>query len=140
MFPHRRTKTIERLYVLCLVSTRLIYVSLLWHEVFYNYPDKSVAALYTITLSLHVYWFVLYIQTQRRFRAKQRRQQLCAVLQALASALKEDFVASVVESAEISSAAKTKAGNVKEAHVSRGDEEYAEYRQSVASEDPMVTG
>jgi len=78
MFPHRRTPTVERLYLLCFVSTRLVYVALLWHEIFFNYPDKSVAFLYTITISLHVYWFVLYIQTQRKFRAKQRRLEAAA--------------------------------------------------------------
>lgn len=78
MFPHRRTPMIERLYLLCFVATRLVYVSLLWHEIFFNYPDKSVAFLYTITISLHVYWFVLYIQTQKKFKAKQRRLQLAA--------------------------------------------------------------
>ncbi|KAG0367230.1 hypothetical protein BGX24_003313 [Mortierella sp. AD032] len=102
MFPHLRTPIIERLYVACFVTTRLGYVSLLWHEIYYNYPDKSVTFLYTITISLHVYWFVLYIKTQRRFAAKKRRQQLCTVLNAMAHALKEEFVASVVESAEIS--------------------------------------
>ncbi|KAF9572650.1 hypothetical protein EC968_009642, partial [Mortierella alpina] len=78
MFPHRRTPMVERLYLLCFVATRLVYVALLWHEIFFNYPDKSVAFLYTITISLHVYWFVLYIQTQKKFRAKQRRLRLAA--------------------------------------------------------------
>ncbi|GJJ73744.1 hypothetical protein EMPS_06102 [Entomortierella parvispora] len=91
MFPPRRTKTVERLYLLCFISTRLIYVSLLWHEIYYNYPDKSVSFLYTITLSLHVYWFVLYIQTQKRFQARQRRQHLCAVLESLASSVREEI-------------------------------------------------
>ncbi|KAF9955962.1 hypothetical protein BGZ72_003220 [Mortierella alpina] len=89
MFPHRRTPIIERLYLLCFVTTRLVYVALLWHEIFFNYPDKSVAFLYTITISLHVYWFVLYIQTQKKFKAKQRRLQLAAASeQALALAEK----------------------------------------------------
>ena len=82
----------ERLYVLCFVTTRLIYVSLLWHEIYYNYPDKSVSFLYTITLSLHVYWFVLYIRTQKRFQTRQRRQQLCAVLESLASSMREEIL------------------------------------------------
>ncbi|KAH7051778.1 hypothetical protein BKA57DRAFT_503530 [Linnemannia elongata] len=126
MFPHLRTPTIERLYLTCFITTRLGYVSLLWHEVYYNYPDKSVAFLYTITLSLHVYWFVLYIQTQRRFAEKQRRQQLCTVLTAMANALKEEFVASAAESAGISS---TDVFGVpgklmdKEAHVKDGEQD-----------------
>ncbi|KAG0078305.1 hypothetical protein BGZ90_005501 [Linnemannia elongata] len=126
MFPHLRTPTIERLYLTCFITTRLGYVSLLWHEVYYNYPDKSVAFLYTITLSLHVYWFVLYIQTQRRFAEKQRRQQLCTVLTTMANALKEEFVASAAESAGISS---TDVFGVpgklmdKEAHVKDGEQD-----------------
>ncbi|KAG0283900.1 hypothetical protein BGZ96_011733 [Linnemannia gamsii] len=130
MFPHLRTPTIERLYLTCFITTRLGYVSLLWHEVYYNYPDKSVAFLYTITLSLHVYWFVLYIQTQRRFAEKQRRQQLCTVLKAMAHALKEEFVVSAVESSGISYADVFAAGDmlkVNEAHVK--DEE----------KDPLLT-
>lgn len=126
MFPHLRTPTIERLYLSCFITTRLGYVSLLWHEVYYNYPDKSVAFLYTITLSLHVYWFVLYIQTQKRFAEKQRRQQLCKVLTAMANALKEEFVASAVESAGISSADVFGAvGKLmgKEAHVKDGEQD-----------------
>ncbi|ORZ27143.1 hypothetical protein BCR41DRAFT_419541, partial [Lobosporangium transversale] len=91
IFPHRRTKTIERLYLLCFISTRLIYVALLWHEIFFNYPDKSVAFLYTITLSLHIYWFILYIKTQRKYQAKLRRQQLCSVLQSLANTVKNEL-------------------------------------------------
>ncbi|KAF8943735.1 hypothetical protein BGZ47_005119 [Haplosporangium gracile] len=102
MFPHLRTPTIERSYLACFLTTRLGYVSLLWHEVYYNYPDKSVAFLYSITLSLHVYWFVLYIKTQKRFAEKQRRQQLCTVLRVMANALKEEFMAFAVESAGIS--------------------------------------
>ncbi|KAG0299199.1 hypothetical protein BGZ97_003826 [Linnemannia gamsii] len=126
MFPHLRTPAIERLYLTCFVTTRLGYVSLLWHEVYYNYPDKSVAFLYTITLSLHVYWFVLYIQTQRRFAEKQRRQQLCTVLKTMAHALKEEFVISAVESAGISSADVFAFGgkvNVKKAHVRDGEQD-----------------
>ena len=96
MFPHRRTPLVERLYLACFVSTRLGYVGLLWHEVFFNYPDKSVAFLYTITISLHVYWFVLYLKTQKRFRAKQRRQQLQSVLQSLANTAKTEYVASIM--------------------------------------------
>ncbi|KAG0005978.1 hypothetical protein BGZ65_009684 [Modicella reniformis] len=92
MFPHRRTPMIERLYLVCFVSTRLIYVGLLWHEIFFNYPDKSVAFLYTITISLHVYWFVLYLKTQKRFKAKQRSQQLQQVLQSLANTAKTAYV------------------------------------------------
>ncbi|KAI1320212.1 hypothetical protein EDD11_001817 [Mortierella claussenii] len=105
MFPHRRTKTVERLYLLCFISTRLIYVALLWHEIYFNYPDKSVSFLYTITILLHVYWFVLYIKTQRKFQAKQRRQQLCSVLQSLAHAAQDEFVASTFQNAKISSVA-----------------------------------
>ncbi|KAF8926009.1 hypothetical protein BGZ58_000280 [Dissophora ornata] len=93
IFPHRRTPTVERLYLLCFISTRLFYVAFLWHEIFFNYPDKSVAVLYTVTLSLHVYWFILYIQTQRRFQAKQKREDLREALQSLASTAKEDYVA-----------------------------------------------
>ncbi|KAG0254679.1 hypothetical protein BG011_005572 [Mortierella polycephala] len=96
MFPHRRTPTVERLYLFCFMSTRLLYVAFLWHEVFYNYPDKSVAFLYTITISLHMYWFVLYIQTQKRFQAKQRRQQLHDVLQSLASTVQKEYCVSPV--------------------------------------------
>jgi len=91
MFPQRRTKTVERLYLLCFISTRLIYVSLLWHEIYYNYPDKSVSFLYTITVSLHAYWFVLYLQTQKRFQVRQRRQHLCSVLESLASSVREEI-------------------------------------------------
>ncbi|KAF9150133.1 hypothetical protein BG015_008068 [Linnemannia schmuckeri] len=126
MFPHLRTPTIERSYLACFLTTRLGYVSLLWHEVYYNYPDKSVAFLYTITLSLHVYWFVLYIKTQRRFAEKQRRQQLCTVLKAMANALKEEFVASAVESVGISFAdvdAATGKLMSKEAHVKDGEQD-----------------
>ncbi|KAG0051228.1 hypothetical protein BGZ83_003979 [Gryganskiella cystojenkinii] len=99
MFPARRTKIVEMLYVICFVSTRLIYVSLLWHEVYFNYPDKSVSFLYTITLSLHVYWFVLYLKTQKRFKARQRRQHLCAVLESLASSVREEI--SVLETSRL---------------------------------------
>ncbi|KAF9187963.1 hypothetical protein BGZ50_001652 [Haplosporangium sp. Z 11] len=99
IFPHRRTPTVERLYLLCFVSTRLLYVAFLWHEVFYNYPDKSVAFLYTITISLHIYWFVLYIQAQKRFQAKQRRQQLCDALQSSTSTVQKEYnVSSAVHS------------------------------------------
>ncbi|KAG9071073.1 hypothetical protein KI688_008616 [Linnemannia hyalina] len=126
MFPHLRTPIVERLYLTCFMATRLGYVSLLWHEVYYNYPDKSVSFLYTITLSLHVYWFVLYIQTQRRFAERQRRQQLCTVLKAMANALNEEFVVSAVESAGISSAdVFGAAGKLmgKEAYVQDGDQD-----------------
>ncbi|KAF9198445.1 hypothetical protein BGZ49_000740 [Haplosporangium sp. Z 27] len=95
MFPHRRTPTVERLYLTCFVLTRLIYVALLWHEIYFNYPDKSVSFLYTITLSLHIYWFVLYIKTQRKFHAKQRCQHLYDALQNLACIAKEEFTASL---------------------------------------------
>ncbi|KAF9184603.1 hypothetical protein BGZ51_003230 [Haplosporangium sp. Z 767] len=67
--------------------------------VFYNYPDKSVAFLYTITISLHIYWFVLYIQAQKRFQAKQRRQQLCDALQSSTSTVQKEYnVSSAVHS------------------------------------------
>ncbi|KAF9127796.1 hypothetical protein BGW39_005615 [Mortierella sp. 14UC] len=129
MFPRLRTPTVERLYLACFLTTRLGYVSLLWQEIFYNYPDKSVAFLYTITLSLHVYWFVMYIQTQRRFADKQRRQQLCTVLNAMAHALKEKFVASIVESARNSAGSLEATEREEEvrAHVKRSGrgEEYA---------------
>jgi signal transduction histidine kinase len=101
MFPHRRTPLVEWLYVLCFVSTRLIYVALLWHEVYFNYPDKSVAFLYSITISLHIYWFVLYLQTQKRFRAKQRSKQLETVLQSLANTAKAEYVASIAGTAKM---------------------------------------
>ncbi|KAF9352298.1 hypothetical protein BGX34_012222 [Mortierella sp. NVP85] len=101
MFPHRRTPLVEWLYVLCFVSTRLIYVALLWHEVYFNYPDKSVAFLYSITISLHIYWFVLYLQTQRRFRAKQRSKQLKTVLQSLANTANAECVASIAGTAKM---------------------------------------
>ncbi|KAF9437978.1 hypothetical protein BGZ76_010348 [Entomortierella beljakovae] len=94
IFPHHRTSTVERLYLACFITTRLMYVSLLWHEVYFNYPDKSVAVLYTITILLHVYWFVLYTKTQKRFQAKQRRQHVSMVLRSLAMVAKEEFVAS----------------------------------------------
>ncbi|KAG0210853.1 hypothetical protein BGX28_008820 [Mortierella sp. GBA30] len=87
---------IEQLYLLCFISTRLIYVTLLWHEIFYNYPDKSVAFLYTITISLHVYWFVLYLQNQKKYRAKQRRLQLAAA--AAAAEQKQEPTASASSS------------------------------------------
>lgn len=100
----------EWLYVLCFVSTRLLYVAFLWHEVYFNYPDKSVAFLYTITISLHVYWFVLYIKTQKRFRAKQRRQQLEQVLTSLANSAKAEYVASIVDGTKSGAMKESRAG------------------------------
>ncbi|KAG0300134.1 hypothetical protein BGZ98_009421 [Dissophora globulifera] len=73
IYPHRRTPTVEWLYLFCFVSSRLIYVTFLWHELYFNYPDKSVAVLCTITLALHVYWFAIYIHAQRKFKSKQKR-------------------------------------------------------------------
>lgn len=92
MFPHRRTPVVEGCYLLSFVTTRLLYVSLLWHEVYYNYPDKSVAMLYTITLALHVYWFVLYIHLQKKYRRKCQRSHLSEVLQSLAHSVQEERV------------------------------------------------
>ncbi|KAG0028366.1 hypothetical protein BGZ82_008459 [Podila clonocystis] len=92
MFPYRRTPVVEGCYLLSFVTTRLIYVSLLWHEVYYNYPDKSVAVLYTITLALHVYWFVLYLYLQKKYRRKCQRSHLSEVLQSLAHSVQEERV------------------------------------------------
>ncbi|KAG0353444.1 hypothetical protein BG005_007262 [Podila minutissima] len=104
MFPHRRTPVVEGCYVLSFVTTRLIYVSLLWHEVYYNYPDKSVAVLYTITLALHVYWFVLYLHLQKKYRRKCQRSHLSEVLQSLAQSVREEKVRLKATARKVSSA------------------------------------
>ncbi|KAF9386743.1 hypothetical protein CPB97_003384 [Podila verticillata] len=99
----RRTPFVEGSYVLSFVTTRLLYVSLLWHEVYYNYPDKSVAVLYTITLALHVYWFVLYIHLQKRYRRKCQRSHLSEVLQSLANSAQEETMRLKAKARKVSS-------------------------------------
>ncbi|KFH68714.1 hypothetical protein MVEG_05521 [Podila verticillata NRRL 6337] len=94
---------IESCYVLSFVMTRLLYVSLLWHEVYYNYPDKSVAVLYTITLALHVYWFVLYIHLQKKYQRRCQRSHLSEVLQSLAISAQEETLQLKAKARKVSS-------------------------------------
>ncbi|KAF9013845.1 hypothetical protein BGZ52_006722 [Haplosporangium bisporale] len=103
MFPQRRTPFVEGCYVLSFVMTRLLYVSLLWHEVYYNYPDKSVAVLYTITLALHVYWFVLYIHLQKKYQRRCQRSHLSEVLQSLAISAQEETLQLKAKARKVSS-------------------------------------